>query len=249
MSAGKSVALFVGGALVGAGATYLITKNMLGKKFEAQAEADIASVRESYIERMRILEDELRSFPVKPGVTVKEPVRTVEDIPKERVVPTNEELFTAYHKVKPSAEAVQELKETVEGLGYVREEEDVKEEEARLALGVEGPEDDEPFVIPVQAYMDGEEMYEQYTLSYYTGDKTLVYEDSDRVVEDVDQTVGFHNLHNFGVESGNDDTVYVRNVKKESEYEILRVDGKYSENQLSVDTWEDTPEPPIKKFR
>jgi hypothetical protein len=248
VSGGKSVALFIGGALIGTGATYLITKNVLEKKFEARAEEEIASVRESYIERMRILEDELRSQPSKPGVTVKEPVRTAEDIPKERVVPTNEELFTAYHKVKPSAEAVQELKETVEGLNYVREE-DVVKEEARLAMGTPGPEDDEPFVIPVQAYMDNEEMFEQYTLTYYAGDKTLVYEDTDRIVEDIDQTVGFHNLHNFGVESGNDDTVYVRNTKKASEYEILRDEGKYSENQLSVDTWENTPEPPIKKFR
>jgi hypothetical protein len=249
VSAGKSVALLVGGALIGSGATYLITKNVLEKKFEARTEEEIASVRDSYIERMRILEDELRSHPVKPSVTVKEPVRTVEDIPKERVVPTNEELRTAYHKIKPSAEAVQELQETVEGLGYVREEEAVKEEEARLAMGIAEPDDDEPSVIPVQAYFDNEEGYAQYTLTYYVGDKTLVFEDSDQVVEDVDQTVGFHNLHNFGVESGNDDTVYVRNNKKESEYEILRDPGKYSENQLSVDTWADTPEPPIKKFR
>jgi hypothetical protein len=144
---------------------------------------------------------------------------------------------------------VEALKETNESLGYSRKEEEVKEAEARSVIRNYEGDEDTPFVIPVQAYMDNEELFEQFTLTYYAGDKTLVYEDSDTVVEDVDQTVGFHNLHNFGVESGNDDTVYVRNPKKELEFEILRDEGKYREAVMSVDTWEDTPEPPIKKFR
>ncbi|UGL63284.1 membrane protein [Arthrobacter phage Tokki] len=249
MSAGKAVALVIGGALVGSGVTIMVLK----KKYEAKAEEEIASVRDSYLKRLNEMEEEFDAERKKNGY-VPEEVPTEEDIPeelpKERVVPTTNELRTAYHKMHRPAnpETVEGLKETNETLGYSRkEEEPVK---ATVMSYREG-DSDTPYVIPVQAYMDNEELFEQYTLTYYAGDKTLVIEDSDEVIEDIDQTVGFHNLHNFGVDSGNDDTVYVRNPKKEAEYEILRDEGKYHEKVQGVDTWDDTPEPrePIRKFR
>ncbi|QFP95447.1 hypothetical protein SEA_MAKAI_55 [Arthrobacter phage Makai] len=248
MSAGKAVAYFVGGALVGSGVTILVLK----KKYEAKAEEEIASVRDSYLKRLNEMEEEFEHERKTGEKPIVEPHPEETPLPQERVVPTTEQLRTAYHKIKANPETVEGLKEANVYLNYSRTEEEVKEEEAKLALGLEEPGDkDEPYIIPVQAYMDGEEMFEQYTLTYYAGDKTLVIEDSDEVIEDVDQTVGFHNLHNFGIESGNDDTVYVRNPKKEAEYEILRDEGKYHEKVQGVDTWGDTPEPkqPIRKFR
>ena len=248
MTAGKAVAYFVGGALVGSGVTILVLK----KKYEAKAEEEIASVRDSYLKRLNEMEEEFEHERKTGEKPVVEPHAEETPLPQERVVPTTEQLRTAYHKMnKPNPETVEGLKQTNEFLNYSRTEEEVKEEEAKLALGAEDPNENEPFVIPVQAYMDNEEMYEQYTLTYYVGDKQLVFEDSDEVIEDVDQTVGFHNLHNFGVESGNDDTVYVRNTKRLSEYEILRDPGKYHEKVQGIDTWDDSPEPkhPIRKFR
>lgn len=249
MSAGKAVVLVVGGALVGAGVTTLV----LRKKYEARAEEEIASVREAYLKRLNEMEAEFDEERKLNGYVPAEDLKkeeVPEELPKERVVPTTDQLRTAYHKMA-NPETVEGLKETVESLGYSRKEEEVKEAEARRVFQSEEADPDTPYVIPIQAYMDGEEMFEQYTLTYYAGDKTLVIDDSDEVIEDVDQTVGFHNLHNFGVESGNDDTVYVRNPKKEAEYEVLRDPGKYHEKVQGVDTWDDTPEPrePIRKFR
>lgn len=250
MSVGKAVVLVVGGAAIGSGVTALVLK----KKYVARAEAEIASVREAYLKRLNEMEAEFDEERKSEG---KAPVAPVEkhpeevEVPMERVVPTNEQLRKAYHKMSsPNPETVEGLKETNESLGYSRKEDEVKETKARVVVQSEEQDEDTPHVIPVQAYMDGEEMFEQFVLTYYAGDNTLIYEDSDRVVEDVDQTVGFHNLHNFGVESGNDDTVYVRNPKKETEYEILRDPGKYSEDVQGVDTWDDSPQPkkPIRKF-
>lgn len=250
MSIGKAVVLVVGGAAIGSGVTALILK----KKYVARAEAEIASVRDAYLKRLNDMEiefDNERKAEGKPPVAPVEihPEEVV--VPMERVVPTNEQLRKAYHKMSsPNPETVEGLKETNESLGYSRKEDEVKEPVARVVVKSNEQDEDTPFVIPVQAYMDNEELFEQFVLTYYVGDNTLIYEDSDRVVEDVDQTVGFHNLHNFGVESGNDDTVYVRNPKKETEYEILRDEGKYSEDVQGIDTWDDSPEPkkPIRKF-
>jgi len=250
MSVGKAVVLVIGGAAIGSGVTALILK----KKYVARAEAEIASVRDAYLKRLNDMEiefDEERKKDGKPPVAPVEihPEEVV--VPMERVVPTNEQLRKAYHKMSsPNPETVEGLKETNESLGYSRKEDEVKEPVKRVAVQRDDSDPDHPFVIPVQAFMDNEELFEQFVLTYYVGDNTLIYEDSDRVVEDVDQTVGFNNLHNFGVESGNDDTVYVRNPKKETEYEILRDEGKYSEDIQGVDTWDDSPEPkkPIRKF-
>jgi hypothetical protein len=254
MSAGKAVALVVGGALLGAGVTTLVLK----KKYAAQAEEEITSVRDSYLKRITDLEDLLNKQEEKVSAPPVGVTRAASEVPMERVVPTNETLRKAYHKMAPSPETVEGLKETVEGLGYSRKEEHVKEPLVKVVATEptamayrESTDPDVPYIIPVQAYMDNEELNEQLTLTYYVGDKTLVVEDSDEVVEDVDQTVGFNNLHNLGVESGNDDTVYVRNEKRAIEYEILRDEGKYHEAVQGVDTWGDSPEPrePIRKFR
>jgi hypothetical protein len=254
MSAGKAVVLVIGGAAIGSGVTALILKRKYDKTYTAKAEAEIASVRDAYLKRLNEMEEEFDRERKGEG---KPPVKPVEihpeevEVPMERVVPTTDQLRKAYHKMStPNPEMVEGLNRVNETLGYSRKEDEVKETEARVAIQSEEQDEDTPFVIPVQAYMDNEELFDQFVLTYYVGDKTLIFEDSDTVVEDIDQTVGFHNLHNFGVESGNDDTVYVRNPKKQTEYEILRDEGKYSHDIQGVDTWDDSPEPkkPIRKF-
>ncbi|ASD52276.1 hypothetical protein QCN32_gp54 [Arthrobacter phage Niktson] len=252
MSAGKAVVFVVGGACIGSGVTALILK----KKYAAKAEAEIASVREAYLKRLNEMEaefDQERKDEGKPPVAPVETHPEENEVPMERVVPTNEQLRKAYHKIPRATtanlETVEGLSEVNESLGYTRKEDPVNEKPKYEYLEADN-DINKPYVIPVQAYMDDENMYTQLTLTYYAGDKTLIVEDSDEVVEDIDQTVGFENLTKFGEESGNDDTVYVRNDKREIEYEVLRDPGKYSENVQGIDTWDDSPEPknPIRKF-
>lgn len=240
MNAGKAAVLIIGGACIGAGVTTLVLK----KKYEARAEEEIASVRETYIKQISDLEWILEGYREgnkdEEDVSESEPDVPVE-LPKERVAPSKETVRTAYHKMSANAEEVEGLKETVEELGYSRKEEPVSNSNTNTV---------DPYVIPVQAYMDDEEGYDQMTLTYYSLDKVLV-DDAEQVIHDVEGTVGYNNLHNFGVESGNNDTVYIRNEKRAAEYEILRVEDRYSAAVLGVDTWDDSPEPkePIRKFR
>ncbi|ALY08652.1 hypothetical protein CAPNMURICA_52 [Arthrobacter phage CapnMurica] len=251
MSTGKAVVFVVGGAFVGSGVTALVLK----KKYAAKAEAEIASVRDAYLKRLNEMEAEFDQERKDSGMPPVAPVEVHPEeieVPMERVVPTNEQLRKAYHKIpraNTNPETVEGLSEVNESLGYTRKEDPVNEQPKYEYLEADN-DINTPYVIPVQAYMDDENMYDQLTLTYYAGDKTLVVEDSDEVVEDIDQTIGFENLNKFGEESGNDDTVYVRNDKREIEYEVLRDPGKYSENVQGIDTWDDSPEPkkPIRKF-
>lgn len=248
MSAWKGAALFVAGTALGGGAAYLALK----QHYVKQAEAEIASVSESYRKRVTDLEKILNDIeegndPV-VGPPPAEGYVEYQEVPKERVVPSDETLRRAYHKIHPEAQQEAES-DTVEQLDALLDRYDPKNEVYDMQRNAEPNDPDAPYVISVEGYMQNEELFEQMTLSYYSADKVLTNE-ADEVVEDVEGTVGYNNLQNFGVESGNDDTVYVRNPKRETEYEILRLDTAYKNVVLGMDTWEDKePKIPIKKFR
>lgn len=60
--------------------------------------------------------------------------------------------------------------------------------------------------------------YKQVSLSYYEKDKVLT-DELDNPIEDVDMTVGLDSLTHFG--QYEDDSVYVRNDERMTDYEIL----------------------------
>lgn len=83
---------------------------------------------------------------------------------------------------------------------------------------------DPPFVIAQPDYAWGEEGidYAKTTLKYYPAQQTLLDEDEDPI-DDVDRYVGWRSLNQFGGESGDDDIVYVRNRRLETDFEVVRV--------------------------
>ena len=91
----------------------------------------------------------------------------------------------------------------------------------------EKEEDDmtyEPHVIPPDDF--GEKFgYDTVSLTYYAdGILTDIY---DNIIEDVDDLVGEDSLNHFG--EYEDDSVFVRNDAKETDYEILRDERTYSD--------------------
>lgn len=74
---------------------------------------------------------------------------------------------------------------------------------------------DRPYVIPPEEF--GETDYETVSLTYYA-DKILT-DDMDELVEDVDAMVGYESLTHFG--EYEEDSVFVRNDRLETDYEIL----------------------------
>ena len=108
-----------------------------------------------------------------------------------------------------------ELKQRVEQLnyaGYYDKTEEVKPVEGKRPYVIEPGEFDE----------NG---YETSTLFYYA-DGQLV-DDDDRLVEDIDGTVGYEALDHFG--EFEDDSVFVRNDELEMDYEILLDHRKFSD--------------------
>ena len=91
----------------------------------------------------------------------------------------------------------------------------------------EKEEDDmayEPYVIPPDDF--GEKFgYDTVSLTYYAdGVLTDIY---DNIIEDADDLVGEDSLNHFG--EYEDDSVFVRNDAKETDYEILRDERTYSD--------------------
>lgn len=82
-----------------------------------------------------------------------------------------------------------------------------------------------PYVIPPDEF--GESDYETETLYYYA-DKVLV-DTNDNIIDDVDDIVGVESLNHFG--EYEDDSVFVRNDKYKTDYEILLdLDNFYDKN-------------------
>lgn len=87
-----------------------------------------------------------------------------------------------------------------------------------------GDPDAKPYVIPPEEFGEKDD-YDRISLSYYS-DHILADED-DQLLEDVDDVVGFDSLTHFG--EYEDDSVYVRNDRLKTDYEILRDERKYSD--------------------
>lgn len=83
-----------------------------------------------------------------------------------------------------------------------------------------------PFVISMQQYSwdadEGDE-YDKITLKYYPRHRMLL-DDEEEPVEDVANTIGWRNLNQFGGDSGDPDTVFIRNRRMRTDFEVVRDD-------------------------
>jgi hypothetical protein len=100
-------------------------------------------------------------------------------------------------------------------------------------LGPERRDPGRPYVIAVDDYMSNDTNYTQVTLTYYAGDQVLV-DERDEPIELIDQTVGGHEALEFGVLSEDENMVYIRNESLETDFEIAKSEGKYSEEVLGL---------------
>ena len=81
-----------------------------------------------------------------------------------------------------------------------------------------------PYVICPEEFGEMDE-YETESLTYYADG--VLTDDFDNEIEDVDDLVGEESLSTFG--DYEDDSVFVRNDKYKTDYEILLDDRKFSE--------------------
>lgn len=97
--------------------------------------------------------------------------------------------------------------------------------EALATEGKEGPNEmDEPYVISPSEFGD-QDNYEIESLTYYA-DHVLT-DEYDEIIEDIDDLVGVESLDHFG--DYEEDSVFVRNDRRRTDYEILRDNRRYSD--------------------
>lgn len=98
-----------------------------------------------------------------------------------------------------------------------------RDEFVAAALEPPSQRDAAPFVIPKEtfAWDDEGDEYDKKTLTYFPQQRLLLDEEEE-IIDDVPQIVGWRNLSRFGDESGDADTVFVRNRKLRTDFEVVR---------------------------
>lgn len=90
---------------------------------------------------------------------------------------------------------------------------------------VESARQEPPFVISAEDYAWDEEGADHHkeTLTFYPIHRILIDADEEVISPgDVESLIGWRNLNRFGDESGNADTVYIRNRRLDVDYEVVR---------------------------
>jgi hypothetical protein len=101
------------------------------------------------------------------------------------------------------------------------------DEEAELLIR----DTDKPYIISFNEYKNTRLDYVKTDLTYYENDDIII--DGGTVpYPDVDNLLGEANLQRFGVGSTSKDIVYIRNEELETDFEIGRTDGDFSEEVL-----------------
>lgn len=131
----------------------------------------------------------------------------------ESNAPSKVEESEEYEEPDPSEEDYEEYVETVQDLGYIHE-------EGGAMMG------DKPYVISPDEFGE-KDGYQTETLMYYAD--SVLADDMDHRIEDVEAMVGVESLTHFG--EYEEDAVHVRNDRHKTDYEILRSDNLYADVQ------------------
>ena len=196
----KGVLIFVLGAAAGSLATW----KLIEKKYKDIAQEEIDSVKDTF-SKMKKNEypDKIEDYPDFEEFDDSDDSDDVEEEPKpeQKIDRNNKPDIVEYAKI---------LSES--GYTNYAERQDKKEKK-----GVEPVEDERPYVISPDEFGE-KDGYENVTLTYYADGVLTDY--FDNVISNVDEVVGFDSLDHFG--EYEDDVVFVRNEKMETDYEILR---------------------------
>ena len=131
---------------------------------------------------------------------------------------------------KPDKNEMKVMNETVKNLGYTEYSKKKKNKKSKN----KDEDDDEivPYVISPDDF--GETGYETVSLTYYSDN--VLADDYDEVVEDAELLIGNYALDRFG--EYEEDIVHVRNDVNQTDYEICRVNEKFSDVDPSYEATE-----------
>ena len=231
---------FVSGALIGAGASYAITRKM----YQARCDAEIAAYKEYVDKKIAELESKL---PETQSNTSEDPEPTIEELS---------------NKVDDAVENYKKVRKNIEWQGHMTADEARETGDPELIAAAEWMDrrdqmlkegqikgqDGSPQVISYLTYIgegEGEytyqDDYDHVSLDWYAGDGVLAYgapcmvdgeeHELNEIVEKPNFVVGWKWKQHFGDKDllNDDDCVYVRNDFLKCDFEIIRDAGKYRE--------------------
>lgn len=217
---------FVMGLIAGSVATYICVRD----EFERISDEEIESVKEVYKnmaaskEKAKDNEEQKEAYKKmvdRSGYNYSQPIDQVEDVREdilEKHKKTIEATEIVHHNVFEDIET--EKEENSENT------EDEQIESERLQrYNRELSEQNKPYTISPEEFVQDKREYDKITLEYYD-DGFLVEEVSGDIVNDISTAVGYESLNKFG--EYEEDVAYVRNDVFETDYEIIRQHCDYS---------------------
>lgn len=93
---------------------------------------------------------------------------------------------------------------------------------------------DAPYVISLESYANEFEEHQKINITYYEKDDVFTDQNND-VISNPERLVGMDAILKLGQESGDPDTVYIRNLKLETDYELIRLKKSYAKEKLGYD--------------
>jgi len=197
---------FLAGGLAGAVVGFKLAERRLMGEFKEALEFERSSIAAMYAAKQQYASPQEALDELLNDKTVVEAAQTlVEASSKEPV---------AYHKIKPSTVKAKPIEE-VEIPDPIQEA-NIFEQQIELPA---------IHVISQLSYEHEGEGNQKLSLTYYVEDEVLADETDDKF--DVPEDVVGDALNHFGRESGDENTVYVRNTKIDVDYEIVRDPGSY----------------------
>lgn len=146
-------------------------------------------------------------------------------IPVEELTPEQVEEELHEEGIIPEGETLEETTSNLQAIidQYTSTPEQ-RDEFVAAVLEPPSQKDAAPYVITKENFSWGEDEgmeYDKKTLTYYPAQRLLLDEDEE-VIDNVPQIVGWRNLQRFGDESGDPDTVFIRNRKLRTDFEVVR---------------------------
>jgi len=220
---GKMITSFTVGLGIGLGVGFYVgyryNKKKLRAEIYADAEKEIAEVREMYQRKVIAAEAQAEKGDLENLVQEKGYVPEQEELPHTEYArleePTDEPGLQRIRPPGPVAPATR--------TGPPSSVPKDKDDDWDWETEIDKRDPDQPFVLHQDEYATNESGYLQSALTYYVIDDVLV-DDSDpqTILSNRDRLIG-HALDYFGHGADDYNTVYVRNSVLELEYEISRV--------------------------
>lgn len=209
---------FLLGTSCGTAVTYILIKRKANKRADEEIESVVKTFKNRIDKIEEILTDEQKE---KLGIysPSKESVNKPVEIPQK--IPCD--IFEASDPVEKKTETQNEYNKKIEELGYSVGVDLSEGEDKQANYTTKQIDEDKtiPYVISEDEF--GEIGNEEETLFYYADH--VITDEEENIITDIEDLIG-DCLTQFG---DFDDTMYVRNERKETDYIILRSEKKYSD--------------------